>query len=52
MVNRAGYEGRSIYFEPQIVTENCLVFKSQRLFAPRIPFFASVVLRMEMRIDR
>jgi len=51
MVNRAGYEGRSIYFEPQIVTENCLVFKSQRLFVPRIPFFASVVLRQNGNAD-
>jgi len=49
--NRAEYDGRSIYFKPQIVTENCLVFKSQRLFVLRIPFFASVVLRQNGNAD-
>jgi len=46
-----GHGGWSMYFKPQIVTENCLVFKSQRLFAPRIPFFASVVLRQNGNAD-
>lgn len=49
--NRAGHGGCSMYLKPQIVTENCLIFKSQRLFAPRIPFFASVVLRQNGNAD-
>lgn len=49
--NRVEHDGRSIYFKPQIVTENCLVFKSQRLFALRIPFFASIVLRQNGNAD-
>lgn len=49
--NRMGHGGRSMYSEPRIVTKNCLIFKSQRLFAPRIPFFASVVLRENGNAD-
>lgn len=49
--NRTGHGGWSMYFKPQIVTENCLVFKSHRLFASRIPFFASVALRENGNAD-
>lgn len=31
--------GRSMYFKPQSVTKNCLVFKSRSLFAPPYTVF-------------